>query len=136
MICAKAGVLLTTVEYLKSQEGKHFAIVDAGMNDLIRPALYEAWHGIEPVALRHGKSQLYDVVGPVCETADFMGHARPLTIEAGDVLAIKDAGAYGFSMSSNYNSRPRACEVMIRNGTTQLVRRRESIEDLFAHETI
>jgi len=136
MICANAGILLTSVEYLKSQEGKHFAIVDAGMNDLIRPALYEAWHGIEPVLQREGKSQLYDVVGPVCETADFMGHARPLTIEAGDVLAIKDAGAYGFSMSSNYNSRPKACEVMVTQGTSKLVRRRESIEDLFSHETI
>lgn len=136
MICAEAGVLLTKVEHIKSQEGKHFAIVDAGMNDLLRPALYEAWHNIEPVLTREGDSELYDVVGPVCETADFMGHARPLTIEAGDILAIKEAGAYGFSMSSNYNSRPKACEVMIKNGEAHQIRQRESIEDLFQHETI
>jgi diaminopimelate decarboxylase len=136
MICAHAGILLTTVEYLKSQDGKNFAIVDAGMNDLIRPALYNAWHNIEPVILREGTSQVYDVVGPVCESADFLGLARNLRIEAGDLLAIKDAGAYGFSMSSNYNSRPKPCEIMITNGIPQLVRRRETLEDLFAHESI
>lgn len=135
-ISANAGLLLTRVEYIKSQEGKHFAIVDAGMNDLIRPALYEAWHDIDPVLLREGKSETYDVVGPVCETADFLGLARPLNIRAGDLLAVKEAGAYGFSMSSNYNSRPKACEIMIINGKPQVVRRRETIEDLFAHENI
>lgn len=136
MISAQSGLLLTRVEYIKSQEGKHFAIVDAGMNDLIRPALYQAWHNIEPVILREGESALYDVVGPVCESADFLGLARPLNIQAGDLLAVKDAGAYGFSMSSNYNSRPRAAEVLIANGTPHLVRRRETIEELFENEFI
>jgi diaminopimelate decarboxylase len=135
-ISAQSGLLLTRVEYIKSQEGKHFAIVDAGMNDLIRPALYQAWHNIEPVILRKGPTTIYDVVGPVCESSDFLGLVRLLNIQPGDLLAIKDAGAYGFSMSSNYNSRPRAAEVLIANGAPHLVRRRETIEDLFAHEHI
>lgn len=134
LISAHAGLLLTKIEYIKSQEGKHFAITDAGMNDLIRPALYQAWHNIEPVVLREGQNELYDVVGPVCESSDFLGLNRPLNIQSGDLLVIKDAGAYGFSMSSNYNSRPKAAEVLISEGVPYLVRRRETTEDLFAHE--
>jgi diaminopimelate decarboxylase len=135
-ISAHAGLLLTRVEYLKSQDGKNFALVDAGMNDLIRPALYKAWHSIVPVTERNGEAKLYDVVGPVCESADFLGLDRSLTLKAGDLLAIQDAGAYGFCMSSNYNSRPRPAEVMIAEGVPHLVRARERIEDLFSHETL
>jgi len=126
--------LLTRVEYLKRASHKNFAIVDAGMNDLIRPALYGAWQAIVPVVERAGETVHYDVVGPVCETGDFLGKDRALCIEPGDLLAVRSAGAYGFSMSSTYNSRPRAAEVMVDDVKTYLVRAREGIEDLMAGE--
>ena len=134
-ITGNAGVLLTRVEYLKHHEEKNFAIVDAAMNDLMRPALYQAWQAIIPVLERSGlQSQCYDVVGPVCETGDFLGKERELAIEAGDLLAVRSAGAYGFSMSSNYNSRPRAVELMVDGEHATVVRERERIAELFAHE--
>lgn len=135
-IAGNAGVLLTTVEYLKCTAHKNFAIVDAGMNDLIRPALYKAWQEIIPVLPNtDSESRLYDVVGPVCETGDFLGKDRQLNILPGDLLAVRSAGAYGFVMSSNYNTRPRAAEVMVDGNKTHLVRAREKLEDLFAGES-
>ena len=135
-IAANAGVLLTRVEYLKPTEHKNFAIVDAAMNDLIRPALYQAWQGIVPVNPRDADSQVWDIVGPVCETGDFLGKDRELAIEQGDLLAIKSSGAYGFTMSSNYNSRPRACELMVDGDSVHVIRKRETIDDLVALEAI
>ncbi len=135
-IVANTGILLTNVEFLKPTEHRNFAIVDAAMNDLLRPALYQAWHDITPVTPKNIASQLYDVVGPVCESADFLGKQRQLAIETGDLLAIHSAGAYGFSMSSNYNSRPRAAEVMVDGQHVHLIRARETIADLFAQEKI
>jgi diaminopimelate decarboxylase len=134
-IAANAGILLTRVEYIKTQGStpettKHFAIVDAGMNDLLRPALYNAWHDIIPVNSKPNAAvltQSFDIVGPVCETADFLGKDRMLAIESGDLLMIRDAGAYGFSMSSNYNSRPRAAEVMLDGDAFRVVRPREDV---------
>ncbi|HEY7773309.1 MAG TPA: diaminopimelate decarboxylase [Marinagarivorans sp.] len=133
-IAANAGVLLTRVEYLKPTEHKNFAIVDAAMNDLIRPSLYQAWQAIVPVNPRPEAGKLWDIVGPVCETGDFLGKDRELTLEQGDLLAVKSSGAYGFTMSSNYNSRPRACELMVDGEAVHVVRKRESIEDLIALE--
>lgn len=133
-LVGNAGVLLTQVEYLKPGEGKSFAIIDAAMNDLMRPALYEAWHDILPVAPRSGEETTYDVVGPVCETGDFLGLARPLCVEPGDLLAVMSAGAYGMAMSSNYNTRPRAAEVMVDGATIHQIRRRETVAELFAGE--
>ncbi len=138
-IAAPAGVLLTRVEYIKKQgtQNKYFAIVDAAMNDLLRPALYNAWQEIipiQPTVAPTGSSALYDIVGPVCETSDFLGKDRLLSIKAGDVLMIRNAGAYGFSMSSNYNSRPRVAEVMVEGKTFQIIRERETVEDLFRTE--
>jgi len=135
-IVGKAGILLTRVEYTKHTPGKRFAIVDAAMNDLLRPALYDAWHDILPVALRDGAPEDYDFVGPVCETGDFLGRRRTLAIAQGDLLAVMDAGAYGFVMSSNYNARPRAAEVMVDGARVQLVRPRERVKDLFASECV
>ncbi len=135
-LVANAGVLLTKVEYIKTTSHKNFAIVDAGMNDLIRPALYDAWHDILPINLRYGDTYYYDIVGPVCESSDVFGKSRQIALEPGDILAIKTAGAYGFSMSSNYNSRPRPAEIMIKDGKAHLIRRRESLNELFASETI
>ena len=135
-IVANAGVLLTRVEYLKPTEHKNFAIIDAAMNDLIRPALYQAWQDIVPVAPRAGEPKIWDLVGPVCETGDFLGKNRELTLEAGDLLAVKSSGAYGFAMSSNYNTRPRAAEVLVDGEQMHLVRRRETIAELFAHESL
>ena len=135
-IVGNAGVLLTRVEYLKHTPHKNFAIVDAGMNDLLRPALYDAWQAVVPVAERDGDLTHYDVVGPVCETGDFLGKQRPLCIEPGDLLAVRSAGAYGFSMSSTYNSRPRAAEVMVDGAKVHVVRARESIEDLMRGENV
>lgn len=135
-IAANAGVLLTRVEYLKNTSGKHFAIVDAAMNDLIRPALYEAWMDIKPVQPREGDALLYDVVGPVCETGDFLGKERALVLHEGDLLAVCSAGAYGFVMSSNYNSRGRAAEVMVDGEKAHLVRQRETAAQLFAQEQL
>ncbi len=171
VLVGNAGVLLTKVEYLKHGEEKHFAIVDAAMNDLMRPALYDAWHEILPVdqepsprplatlsppvkspspqsspasgesaargaepGERERQSLIYEVVGPVCETGDFLGHARQLAIAQGDLLAVMSAGAYGMSMSSNYNTRPRAAEVMVAGGVVQLIRERETVAQLFSGE--
>lgn len=133
-IAANAGVLLTRVEYLKHTPHKNFAVVDAAMNDLMRPALYQAWQDIVPVAPREGAPQLFDVVGPVCETGDFLGKDRELALDAGDLLVVRSAGAYGFSMSSNYNSRPRAAEVMVDGDRSYVVRERERIDQLYAGE--
>ncbi|MGY6215594.1 diaminopimelate decarboxylase [Methylolobus aquaticus] len=134
-IAGNAGILLMRVEYLKSTQAKHFAIVDAAMNDLIRPALYQAWQEIVPVKQGGaGPERTYDIVGPVCETGDFLGKERSLGLEVGDLLAARSAGAYGFSMSSNYNSRPRAAEVMVDGAKVHLVRQREDVPQLFAGE--
>ena len=135
-IVGNAGVLLTRVEYLKHTPHRNFAVVDAGMNDLLRPALYDAWQAIVPVTERRGELIPYDVVGPVCETGDFLGKQRPLCIEPGDLLAVRSAGAYGFSMSSTYNSRPRAAEVMVDGAKVHVVRERESVEDLLRGESV
>ncbi|PXA70510.1 diaminopimelate decarboxylase [Vibrio sp. 11986-1-5] len=135
-IAANAGVLLTRVEFLKHTEHKNFAIIDAAMNDLMRPALYQAWQDIVPVAPRAGEAIIYDLVGPVCETGDFLGKDRPLVLAQGDLLAVRSAGAYGFAMSSNYNTRTRAAEVMVDGDKIHLVRQRESLASLWALETI
>jgi diaminopimelate decarboxylase len=136
-IVGNAGILVTRVEYLKHTKHRNFALVDAGMNDLLRPSLYDAWHEIIPIVPRQGGSgSLYDVVGPICETGDFLGKGRKLDLVPGDLLALRSAGAYGFVMSSNYNSRPRAAEVMVDGGRTYLVRRRESLEQLLAAEQL
>ena len=136
-IAGNAGILVTRVEYLKHSDDRHFAIVDAAMNDLMRPALYNAWQEIIPVN-KSGKGELhnYDVVGPVCETGDFLGKNRQLQLAAGDLLAVRSAGAYGFSMSSNYNTRPRVAELMVDGSTVHLVRERESLPALYAGEHI
>ena len=131
-----AGVLLTRVEYLKHGQARNFAIVDAAMNDLMRPVLYEAWHDIVPVRPRNGAPVTYDVVGPVCESGDFLGLGRSLVVQPGDLLAILSAGAYGMSMSSNYNTRPRAAEVIVDGADAHLARAREPVESLFALERI
>ena len=134
-IAANAGILVTKVEYLKNHEEKNFAIIDGAMNDLIRPALYGAWQKIVPVKKAAGsESTAYDIVGPICESADALGKNRSLNINAGDLLAIKSAGAYGFVMSSNYNTRPRAPEIMINGSEVHLIRERESVSDLFQNE--
>jgi diaminopimelate decarboxylase len=135
-IVGNAGVLLTRVEYLKRGETRGFAIVDAAMNDLMRPALYEAYHAIEPLRPRNEPPHTWQVVGPICESADFLGHDRLLSLREGDLLAVRDAGAYGFVMSSNYNTRPRACEVIVDGSESRVVRARETIEQLFANERI
>jgi diaminopimelate decarboxylase len=136
-IVGNTGLLLTRVLYLKHGSEKNFAVVDAAMNDLLRPALYEAWHDITPVAVDAPRTlRTYDVVGPVCESGDFLGHDRELGIEAGDLLAVVSAGAYGAVMSSNYNTRPRAPEVMVDGDKFQVVRRRETVAELFASESI
>ena len=137
-IAANAGVLLTRVEYLKAADSKHFAIVDAGMNDLIRPALYQAWQRIARVDERQTSaprtSAVFDVVGPVCESSDVMGTARQLSLAAGDVLAIFSAGAYGSTMASNYNSRPRPAELMVSGSACHVVRERETVASLWQGE--
>ncbi len=135
-IVAMAGVLLTKVEHLKPTSHRNFAIVDAAMNDLLRPALYGAWQEICPVTPRSGEIVEWDVVGPVCETADFLGKARPLALAQGDLLSIMGAGAYGYSMSSNYNSRPRAAEVLVDGDAVHLIGQRESLETLWQRESI
>ncbi len=167
VLVGNAGVLLTRIEYLKHGEEKNFAIVDAAMNDLMRPALYDAYHAILPVqrkrhadplleksplskspslrsppapagerANEKGNALIYEVVGPICETGDFIGHAREMAVDQGDALAVMSAGAYGMSMSSNYNSRPRAAEVMVDGDQVHLVRERETVRQLFASEKI
>lgn len=135
-IVGNAGVLLTRVEYLKHGESKNFAIVDAAMNDLIRPAMYEAWHDVQPVVQRPAPMQTYDIVGPVCESGDWLARERELAIEQGDLLAILSAGAYGMTMASNYNTRGRAAEVMVDGDTAHLIRKREAASDLFALESL
>lgn len=137
-LAANAGLLLTTVNYLKPCGDKHFAIVDAAMNDLLRPALYEAWHGVLPIIHRQSSAptQRYDIVGPVCETGDWLARDRQLALTAGDGLAIESAGAYGMTMASNYNTRPRAAEVMVRGGEALLIRKREILEDLWRDESM
>ncbi len=133
-LVGNAGLLLTRIEYLKHGEAKNFAVVDAAMNDLIRPALYEAWHEVREVTDSGTAAAVYDVVGPVCESADFLARERGLAIDEGGLLAIMSAGAYGMSLSSNYNARPRAAEVMADGGRIHLIREREQVESLFAGE--
>lgn len=138
-IAANAGVLVTQVEFLKCSEHKNFAIIDGAMNDLIRPSLYSAWMDIVPVKLKAKATEnkkVYDLVGPVCETGDFLGKDRELDLEAGDLLAVRSAGAYGFTMSSNYNSRNRAAEVMVDGNKAHLIRSRETIDHQLAGEQI
>lgn len=136
-IAGNAGILVTQVEFLKSNDEKYFAIVDAAMNDLMRPALYSAWQEIVPVNPRkEGQSECYDIVGPICETGDFLGKDRELNIEAGDLLAVRSSGAYGFTMSSNYNTRPRVAEIMVDGDKVHVVRERETIESLYENENV
>jgi diaminopimelate decarboxylase len=135
-IAANAGVLLTKVEFLKHTEHKNFAIIDAAMNDLMRPALYQAWQDIVPVRPRKGEPMTYDLVGPICETGDFLGKDRALVIEENDLLAVRSAGAYGFVMSSNYNTRSRVAEVMVDGNQAHLVRQREELSSLWALENV
>jgi len=134
-LVGNAGILLTKVEYIKHTESKNFAIVDAAMNDLMRPALYDAHHDIVAVKPRAGETKNYEIVGPVCESGDFLGRDRKLKLLEGDLLAIKSAGAYGMSMSSNYNTRPRAAEIMVDNDQNFIIRKRENIADLFSLES-
>lgn len=135
-IVANAGVLLTRVEYLKHTEHKDFAIIDGAMNDLIRPALYQAWMGVSAVKPRAGEGRSYDLVGPICETGDFLAKDRVLNLAEGDLLAVQSAGAYGFVMSSNYNTRGRCAEVLVDGSEAFEVRRRETIAELFAGESL
>ena len=136
-LVGNAGLLLTTIEYLKPGETKNFCIVDAAMNDLMRPAMYEAYHAIVPVKTDTPTTSLtYDIVGPICESGDWLGRDRELAVQPGDQLAILSAGAYGFTMSSNYNTRGRAAEVMVDGSQVHLIRERETIESLFANERL
>ena len=135
-LVGNTGLLLTRIEYLKHAPAKNFAVVDAAMNDLLRPALYDAWHEVLPVAEREGAALRYDIVGPVCESADFLAKDRALAVAAGDLLAIMSAGAYGMVMSSNYNSRPRPAEVMVDGAKACLIRERERADSLFASERL
>ncbi|HDS1816013.1 TPA: diaminopimelate decarboxylase [Pseudomonas putida] len=135
-IVANAGVLLTRVEYLKHTEYKDFAIIDAAMNDLIRPALYQAWMGVSAVTPREGQGRAYDLVGPICETGDFIAKERELNLAEGDLLAVQSAGAYGFVMSSNYNTRGRCAEILVDGDQAFEVRRRETIAELYAGESL
>ena len=135
-IAANAGILLTRVEFLKCTEYRNFAIIDAAMNDLIRPALYSAWQSIIPVRPRHdAEEKTWDLVGPVCETGDFLGKDRPLRLQTGDLLAVRSAGAYGFVMSSNYNTRNRPPELMVDGSQVHVVRRRETLEEQLEPES-
>jgi len=135
-LVGNAGVLLTEVLVLKPGSEKNFCIVDAAMNDLVRPAMYEAWMGIVPCSQRHETALTWDVVGPVCESGDWLGRERTLAVQPGDRLAVLSAGAYGMSMASNYNTRPRAAEVMVDGGRAWLTRRREQVADLFRDEIL
>ncbi len=136
LLVGNSGVLLTRVSYLKPGRLRNFAVVDAAMNDLLRPALYDAWHDVRPVAPRAGPEALWQVVGPVCESADFLARDRTLALAEGDLLAVLSAGAYAMAMSSNYNSRARAAEVIVDRESVHLVRPREAVEALFAHESL
>jgi diaminopimelate decarboxylase len=135
-IAANAGILVTEVQYLKESADKNFAIVDAAMNDLVRPALYGAWQDIIPVLPHGGETHNWDIVGPVCETGDFLGKNRAMALRQGDLLAVRSAGAYGFTMSSNYNSRPRAAEILVDGADAHVVRARETVDSLFEAESI
>ncbi len=136
-IAGNAGVMLTQVQYLKHTEHKNFAIMDAAMNDLLRPSLYQAWQAIIPINKSISvEPQQYDIVGPVCETGDFLGKDRELSLQTGDLLAVCSSGAYGFSMSSNYNSRPRAAEIMVDGDKVHIIRQRETIAELFVNEAL
>ena len=136
-IMANAGILVTSVEYIKTHHQKHFAIVDAAMNDLLRPSLYQAWHKIIPVSLSNeAPLKSYDVVGGICETGDFLGHDRELNISEGDLLAIRGAGAYGATMSSNYNTRPKVAEILVENDIISLIRKRETFSDMIQNEIL
>ncbi len=135
-IVGNVGVLLTTIEFLKPGAEKNFCVVDAAMNDLMRPALYQAWMGVQPVAPRDGEAHTYDVVGPVCESGDWLARDRILSVQPGDLLAIMSAGAYGLTMSSNYNTRGRAAEIMVDGDRLHLIRQRENPADLFALESL
>lgn len=136
-IAGNAGILVTKVEYIKPTDDKQFAIVDAAMNDLLRPALYQSWQMIQAVIIDETiEEQSYDIVGPICETGDFLGKDRLLAIKQGDLLAIRSAGAYGFTMSSNYNSRPRVAEIMVDGDQMHVIRERETIESLYAGEQV
>ena len=135
-LVGNAGILLTRVEYVKPTEAKNFVIVDAAMNDLLRPTLYSAWHGVVPVVPRTETPIHCDVVGPVCESGDWLARDRQLAVREGDLLAIESAGAYGMVMASNYNTRPRAAEIMVDGNTHHLIRHRETIADLFAGECL
>jgi diaminopimelate decarboxylase len=134
-LVGEAGLLLTRVEYLKHGRERNFAVVDAAMNDLLRPALYDAWHEVRPVRAGSGGAR-YEIVGPVCETGDFLARDRALDLREGDLLAVMAAGAYGMSMSSNYNTRPRAAEVMVDGGEMHLIREREAVSELMAREML
>jgi diaminopimelate decarboxylase len=134
---ANAGVLVTHVEYIKEHHDKNFVIVDAAMTDLLRPALYQAWHDIIPIEKKsHIGTLTCDVVGGVCESGDFLGHDRQIAVQAGDLLAIRSCGAYGATMSSNYNSRPKLTEIMVNGATTHIIRQRESFEDMINNEQL
>ena len=137
-LAGEAGILVTEVIYMKESGGRSFAVVDAAMNDLIRPTLYEAWHDIDPEAEPNSGAALspVDIVGPVCETGDFLGKGRNLLLDEGDLLAVRSAGAYAYVMASNYNSKTRAAEVLIENGEAKLIRQREQFEDLTRGEII
>ena len=135
-LAGNAGVLLTRVEYLKHGQEKNFAVIDAAMNDLMRPALYQAHHDIRPLRNTDKPASTYDVVGPVCETGDFIGKDRSLAIDEGELLVVMSAGAYAMSMSSNYNTRPRAAEIIVDGNAVHLVRARERVEDLYADESL
>jgi diaminopimelate decarboxylase len=136
-LTANAGLLVVRVLYEKSNDDKHFVVVDGAMNDLLRPALYQAWHAIEPVGPPREGERVVDVVGAVCESGDFLARERALPpLERGDLVAVRSAGAYGFAMSSNYNGRPRAAEVLVRGDRFAVVRERESLEDTLRGESI
>jgi diaminopimelate decarboxylase len=135
-IVASTGVLLTKVEFLKPGVEKNFAIIDAAMNDMMRPTLYGAWMDMQPVTPRAGEKAVYDIVGPVCESGDWLARERALALEPGDLLAMMSAGAYGFTMASNYNTRGRAAEIMVDGDQVHVIRRRENPAELFALETM
>jgi diaminopimelate decarboxylase len=136
VLVGPAGLLLARVEYLKHGRERNFAVVDAAMNDLLRPALYDAWHDVLPVAEGAGGGKAYEIVGPVCESGDFLARGRTLDLKEGDLIAVMDTGAYGMSMSSNYNTRPRAAEVMADQGETHLIRERETVSELMSREML
>ena len=133
-LVGNAGVLLTRVRVVKPGGSRNFAVVDAAMNDLLRPSLYDAWHAVDPVRPRRSAAMRWDVVGPICESGDFLARDRELALAEGDLLAVRSAGAYAMAMSSNYNARPRACEVLVDGADAHLIRRRETVADLYAHE--